>query len=816
MKSIAQNNFFYPSVLTICFFCLILIPLPTGSLYGSEGDWFSQHAALAEQFRQIFYETGRIFPDYTLLGGGSNIYDISYYGFLRPDVLVSFLLPMVPMTYIISTYAILELIATLNLCYAWLKRHLSNNFFAFLGTLFFICAACLFQAHRQIMFVNYLPFLFLALFGIDRLLSHGKTGLLTVSLFLFYLHSFYFSVAGLFVCFLYFLHQFHPSATRFRTPEFLHAIGKAAGSVFLSVGMAAILLLPTALDLLANRKDSGTSPPLAEIMSGSLSMDSLLYSPYSLGLTIICLYTLLLSIRQKSTRTLSLVLLLCLTVNIIPYLLSGLLYIRYKVLIPFLPLFLMLCTQTLEALYQKKIRHSFPALACCMIPAYFNSNKSAIFFDFSIMLTVFLLCHILRKRESRPVLLLLCLAPALVSLHANSAETYIDVSDNRQSVFSSQELQKLHLDKNYRFDCLTAPFATANITPIQGMGRSTIYSSVTSSIYSHFFYDRMRNPIRIRNRVALLTDANPFFSYQMGIRYIQTTRKYLPAGYKIIAQKGDTVIAENQNVLPIAYTTVHLPQQKLWNTKHFPENLSFLTGCDITPLSADTLEHALSDSGLCQRTKDGYSFTLKKETSLSLDLDTNISQKAFILMFDITSAAGDEILITVNGTRNKLSGKAAPYPNGNDCFTYLLSSQDTIKTLDITFSKGQFTISGIQAFLAELPSVDPESIIPFSFAAQKDNAVLKGTASLTEDGYFVTSLPYRKGYQIFVNGASADAENINGGFVGFPLSRGIHDVTIFYSPPGKNAGGLLSLLSILIFLIIIKQEKRKTYEKIYE
>ena len=83
MKKFVHTKGFYPLVLTIIFTILLLLTVPFGCIYGSEGDWFSQHVALAEQFRQIFYKTGRILPDYTLLGSGSSIYDISYYGLLR-------------------------------------------------------------------------------------------------------------------------------------------------------------------------------------------------------------------------------------------------------------------------------------------------------------------------------------------------------------------------------------------------------------------------------------------------------------------------------------------------------------------------------------------------------------------------------------------------------------------------------------------------------------------------------------------------------------------------------------------------------------
>lgn len=213
MKSEGFHKFLsslsYPLLLTIIILICVWVILPEHSLFGSEGDWFSQHVAIAEQFRTIFYETGQLLPDFSPAGAGSNIYDFSYYGLLRPDVLISFLLPTIPMGLILSAYAVLELIAGSILCYYWLNKHLSIPFFAFLGGVFYSCAGCFYQAHHQIMFVNYLPFLLLALLGIDRLLAKGKHGLLTLSLALAYLHSYYFAPAVLAVVFLYFLYRLY-------------------------------------------------------------------------------------------------------------------------------------------------------------------------------------------------------------------------------------------------------------------------------------------------------------------------------------------------------------------------------------------------------------------------------------------------------------------------------------------------------------------------------------------------------------------------------------------------------------------------------
>lgn len=830
MKKLFQAKFFYPCLLTLIFILFLIFTIPSGCIYGSEGDWFSQHVALAEQFRQIFYETGRIFPDYTLLGGGSNIYDISYYGFLRPDVLISFLLPEIPMKYIISTYAIFEMIAAINLCYIWLKRHVSAPFFAFLGALLFSCGGFTYQAHHQIMFVNYLPFLFLALLGIDRMLQKRTTGLLILSLFLLYLHSFYFAVAALFVCLLYFLHSYSLSGNCFKSRRLGALFGKFFGAVLLSIGMAAVLLLPTALTLLSNRKDAGTPAKISEIFSGNLSMSSLLYSGYSCGLTLLCLYTLLLSIRRKSTRILGILLMLCLTLNVIPYVLSGFLYIRYKVLIPLVPLFLLLCVQTLEELHQQKLRHSLPLLACCLVPVLFYDRTAVILLDFLLMAGGFLVCHLI-DNQKKPQLnvcyafplcyVILAVFPVLVFFTVNQTETYIDVSDDRQELFSKEELKRLSLDENYRFDYLTTPFSTVNLTAPWHIGSTNLYSSVMNSDYADFFYQTVRNPIRIRNRVALMTDANPFFSYLMGIRYIQTRENYLPLDYKVLtatrtAESG-AVIAENPDVLPIAYTSTGLMSQKAYEELEFPYNLMALTNRTVVPDKSpsfgtidDTVTLPKGITPIAQSWEDSYSFSSKEESSVTLPLSDDAKNKILILFFDISSPKGNEVTIDINGTRNKLSGKNAPYPNNNHCFTYFLSDAGGLTELNITFSKGTYAISNIHAYVADPDCIGNDSVIPFSSDTNKGNAILQGTATLEQDGYFVTSLPYRPGYQAYADGKRVTIENINEGFVGFPLTEGEHEIILFYSPPGKNAGIFLSLSCFILFFILLEREKRNT------
>ena len=47
-------------------------------VFGVKVDWLSQHSVLPDYFRQQFYETGKLFPEFAgNLGGGQNLYHFS-------------------------------------------------------------------------------------------------------------------------------------------------------------------------------------------------------------------------------------------------------------------------------------------------------------------------------------------------------------------------------------------------------------------------------------------------------------------------------------------------------------------------------------------------------------------------------------------------------------------------------------------------------------------------------------------------------------------------------------------------------------------
>ena len=95
---------YYPLLLTAIFVIAAAASVPRGCVYGSTTDWLPQHIALAETIRAACAKQGTLLPAFLPLGGGSNGFLFSYYGYLRPDILIGCVLQRVPMLFLVIGY----------------------------------------------------------------------------------------------------------------------------------------------------------------------------------------------------------------------------------------------------------------------------------------------------------------------------------------------------------------------------------------------------------------------------------------------------------------------------------------------------------------------------------------------------------------------------------------------------------------------------------------------------------------------------------------------------------------------------------------
>ena len=137
---------FYPIIFLTCLtLVMIIVITPSSSIFGANTDWLSQHVNLADYIRKTMLETKSFFPDFAFnIGGGQNIYNISYYGLFRPDVLIGCLIPGIAMKDIIITYMIINLVLSVNLTYIWLKRKQFSTTLCIVGAVLLLSSSVLF------------------------------------------------------------------------------------------------------------------------------------------------------------------------------------------------------------------------------------------------------------------------------------------------------------------------------------------------------------------------------------------------------------------------------------------------------------------------------------------------------------------------------------------------------------------------------------------------------------------------------------------------------------------------------------------------
>ena len=170
-----------------------------------------------------------------------------------------------------------------------------------------------------------------------------------------------------------------------------------------------------------------------------------------------------------------------------------------------------------------------------------------------------------------------------------------------------------------------------------------------------------------------------------------------------------------------------------------------------------------------------------------------------------------DIAVWINGVRNKLSAKDHVYYNENKTFTYAVPLKDGEDTISVTFGKGKYKLSHMQAYLGSLPERSNtlyQSEVQVDRKRTKDN-VIQGTIQVKNDGWFVTSVPYDTHFKIYIDGKETKIRKVNTAFLGCKIESGEHEVKIVYHAPGATAGKVVSLIGIAGFVLLIVGEKRK-------
>lgn len=870
----AKKDYINLAVLSGIYILIILILIIPNKVYGSQLDWENQHWVLPEYFRNRFYETGQLFPSFAAeLGGGQNIYYFAYYGLYSPFLLLSYLLPFIDMRAYIIGINIIAVFAGMWLFYIWVRMKYSHKVTFFITLLFLTGAPVIFHSHRHIMFVDYIPFLIMLLISIKSYMEgKGKLWHITVISFLLVTTSFYFSVGSFMVSGIYaimlYIEKADGKAVREHIRAAVYAVMPVVAAVAAAVLMAGILLVPTLLALMGGRQETSGGFDVSMLVP-SLKGEFLLYGPYSMGLTAISVYGAIWTFFDKrkgsgANRFFAVILGVLGICPIFVYLLNGGLYLDGKVLIPFLMPALYATAPFVEALFtlgsrggdKENLKNEESSLkktvvigtAICIILFIIGLDKYERLAHIAEVIPLFIcLCIYMKNKKPKTVLMPFGAIAVLVCIILNCTDSLVERDENRSNDRSSaKEMADNIIEQEesvYRFTSNWGRWANPNMVLTKGYRQVSVYSSSVNTNFKDFYLNEMYNDITYRNNAILSTSYNSLYNIYMGVKYYISKEGFVPIGYERLCEKNNISVYVNETAYPIGYATSNAVSKELYDSLTFPyniesllkykvpdENALFASACNKNEDISLSVEKANVSYNVInvneeevKETDNGYRVAIKeteKARKLTLELNNPVEGKIIFVRFKVDNslegAKSLDVSITLNGIKNKLTAADWKYHNGNYMFEYVLDGTGYTDSINAVLSPGYYEISNIECYTLDYDCLKEsrEALDEFYISKEKTKGdIIEGSIDVKNDGWFHISLPYDKGFCIYVDGIRTDYFTSDKDFVGFAIGKGHHDILIKYTAPGYNIGMLLSITGVLLLLaeiIVCRIKSMKT------
>ncbi|MFR8651094.1 MAG: YfhO family protein, partial [Faecalibacillus sp.] len=128
-------------------------------------------------------------------------------------------------------------------------------------------------------------------------------------------------------------------------------------------------------------------------------------------------------------------------------------------------------------------------------------------------------------------------------------------------------------------------------------------------------------------------------------------------------------------------------------------------------------------------------------------------------------------------------------------------------------SKGHYDIKNIKTYSLDKNTIKKRNQEVDCLKIEKGKDILKGTIDVKNDGYFITRIPYDRGYSIYIDGKVVNSEIVNEAFLGCQIHQGKHHIQIKFTPTGYRLGGILFYFGFMVVFINYIIERRRKDER---
>ena len=139
-------------------------------------------------------------------------------------------------------------------------------------------------------------------------------------------------------------------------------------------------------------------------------------------------------------------------------------------------------------------------------------------------------------------------------------------------------------------------------------------------------------------------------------------------------------------------------------------------------------------------------------------------------------------------------------------------SKESQNHVDIKFnSNRKYTFKDVYAAMVPASNYDNAAANLKKEALENiklsDNHI-SGNIKVSQDKILQLSIPYSKGYKIYVDGKKTETFNSGIGYIGAKVLKGRHTINVTYKSPGIVAGAMLTIISTLFWAFYVIRIER--------
>ena len=790
--------FFVPVLVLVVIFAQRGI-FPFGEECFLRTDMYHQYAPFFSEFQYKLTHGGSLLYSWDI-GMGVNFSALYAYYLASP---MNWLVALCPRQFLIEFMTVLIVIKTglSGLSFTWyLRKHTGTREFGscFFG-IFYALSGYMAAYSWNIMWLDCILLFPVILFGLERLVKEKKGMVYCIALGLSILSNYYISIM---ICIFMVIYAavlviLYPPK---KGKEFAATAGRFTLYSLLAGGLAAVVLLPEIYALQATASGNFDFPKtvssyfsifdmIARHMGNVQTEIGLDHWPnIYCGVAVLMFFALYLACRQIRAKekvvtcTLLLFFLASFSINVLNFIWHG---FHYPNSLPcrqsfiYIALVLVMCYKAYLELKNTPWKHIvmafWGAAAFVILAEKLVDNEEqfhfAVFYAAILFLALYTGCIYLyhSRKWCRDGVLLAVLGLVFCESAVNMAVTSIPttsrtayVKDNEDTMLLADSIRSSVF---YRIE--KGESRTKNDGAWMNFPSASLFSSVASAAMSDFFKsvgcESSTNAYSVKG-------STPFIDALFATRYgIYPDQQPADGLKEQIGRQGSMWFYENKYTLPVGFV---MPQdmETNWvldsgNPANVQNDLSSVLGVSNLLVPAEGVSEGKKLTFTADASGDYYVYVTNKKVE------------------EVSAEIGERSLSFDNVDRGYFLELG-----------YLPKGQEVIL---------QSKTDGNPAMQAEIWRFDPEAMeeiyqclsqSPLELSSWTDTG-LAGSINTPEGGTMFTSIPYDKGWKIWVDGTAVSGRPVFDAFLGVDLEPGEHKIRLSYEPQGLKTGAVITGVS---------------------